>query len=251
MAIRIERDHHIAEIILDHPPVNALDAAAWFGLARALAKLGEDSSVHAVILRGEGRGFCAGVDIKELAADRTRIVAVNRACYQSFAAVHYCSVPVIAAAHGFVLGGGIGLVGASDIVLAAEGTRFGLPEIDRGAMGGASHLLRMVSLQKARYMFFTGEAMTAEEMHRLGCVEAVMAADDLLAEARLLARKIADKDNRAIRLAKQALNGVEGGELEKNYRFEQGFTLELYASADSAEARAAFLEKRKPQFKQE
>jgi hypothetical protein len=102
------------------PPVNALNALGWFSLAAQIAALGEDPDVRVIVIRAEGRGFCAGVDIKELDADQRLIVAVNAGNYATFKAVHRNPVPVIAAVHGFVLGGGIGICGAADIVIAAE-----------------------------------------------------------------------------------------------------------------------------------
>ena len=147
----------IGRLTLDHPPVNAFDSQGWFHLAETITSLGRDENVRVVVVAAEGRGFCAGVDIKELAADSSIITAVNKGCYDTFAAIHDCEVPVIAAAHGFVLGGGIGIVGSSDVILASEDATFGLPEIDRGALGAASHLLRMFPIQTVRRMLYTGE----------------------------------------------------------------------------------------------
>ncbi len=238
----------IAEVVMNQPPVNAFNSTGWNNLAKTIRAAGEDPSVNVVILRAEGRGFCAGVDIKELAADGSKIVAVNKGCYDSFEAVHRCKVPVIAATHGFVLGGGIGLAGAADIIVASEDSYFGLPEIDRGAMGGASHFLRMLPLQKVRALFYTGESIKAAEMAKWGAIESVVPRDRLVETARALAAKIAAKSGKALRLAKEALNGIEPVDIERNYRFEQGFTLELYTSPDSQEARDAFVEKRDAKF---
>lgn len=238
----------IAEVVMNQPPVNAFNSTGWRNLAKTIRAAGEDPSVNVVILRAEGRGFCAGVDIKELAADGSKIVAVNKGCYDSFEAVHRCKVPVIAATHGFVLGGGIGLAGAADIIVASEDSYFGLPEIDRGAMGGASHFLRMLPLQKVRALFYTGESIKAAEMAKWGAIESVVPRDKLVETARALAAKIAAKSGKALRLAKEALNGIEPVDIERNYRFEQGFTLELYTSPDSQEARDAFVEKRDAKF---
>jgi len=207
--------------------------------------------VSVVLLAAEGRGFCAGVDIKELARDSKLITKVNKGCYDSFAAIHDCPVPVIAAAHGFVLGGGIGLVGSCDVILASDDATFGLPEIDRGALGAASHLLRMFPIQKVRKMLYTGEPITAAEAYRLGALEAVVPRAELRATARALATTIAAKSPKALRLAKESLNGIELLDVKKSYRFEQGFTLELYTSPDSQEARSAFVEKRDAKFTDE
>lgn len=251
MYVKTSIENGIAEVLLAHPPVNALPSAGWIHLAETLGALGRNDAVRVVVLAAEGRGFCAGVDIKELAADARRITQVNRGCYAAFAAVYDCAVPVIAAVHGFVLGGGIGLAGASDVVFASEDASFGLPEIDRGALGAATHLLRMFGMQKTRRMLYTGEPIGAAEAYRLGALEQVVARDALLPAARDLAAKIAGKSPRAVRLAKESLNGIELLDVKQSYRFEQGFTFELYTSPDSQEARDAFVEKRDARFSDE
>jgi len=241
-------DAGIAELVIDHPPVNALDSAGWFALARAIDELGGREDVHVLVIRAEGRGFCAGVDIKELASHPERIVAVNAGNYATFKAVHRCPVPVVAAVHGFVLGGGIGIAGAADIVVGSDCATFGVPEVDRGAMGGGAHLQRLFPVQKVRHMYFTGEKIDASEAYRLGALERVVPRAELRAAALQIAGHIATKSPAMIRLAKEALNGVEDGDLENKYRWEQGFTLQAYLNADSTESRQAFVEKRDVDF---
>jgi enoyl-CoA hydratase len=248
MAFDVKLEDGVAELVLNKPPVNALASGEWAALAARLHELGRDPEVRVVVLAAEGRGFCAGVDIKELNADASRITAVNRGCYDAFGAVYDCEVPVIAAPHGFCLGGGIGLCGASDVIIAADDASFGLPEIDRGALGAATHLLRMFGMWKARRMLYSGEPIGAEEAYRLGALDSVVPRAELRGAARALARKIASKSPKAVRLAKESLNGIELLEVKRSYRFEQGFTLELYTSPDSAEARRAFVEKREARF---
>ena len=248
MPFSVTINDHLAELVLDHPPVNAFDSDGWNDLARTIRETGENPDVNAVLLRAEGRGFCAGVDIKELQADGSLITKVNKGCYDTFAAIHDCEVPVIAAVHGFCLGGGIGMVGSADIIIASDDATFGLPEIDRGALGAASHLYRMFPIQKVRRMLYSGESITAAEAYRLGALESVVKPDQLVATARELATKIAGKSAKALRLAKESLNGIELLDVKTSYRFEQGFTLELYTSPDSQEARNAFVEKRDASF---
>ena len=238
----------IAELVFNHPPVNAFDSAGWFAIAEAIEALGRDDAVRVIIIAAQGKGFCAGVDIKELAADSGAIVKVNQGNYATFKAIHRNPKPVIAALHGFVLGGGIGISGAADIIVASECARFGVPEIDRGAMGGGAHLQRMFPVQKVRYMYFTGEFIDAQEAWRLGAIERVVPRDELMDSAREIARKIAAKSPAMVRLAKEALTGVEDGDLEDKYRWEQGFTFEAYTMSDSQEARAAFVDKRDARF---
>jgi len=244
----IVHDNGVAEVVLDRPPVNALNSAGWNALAAEIAGLGERPAVRVILIRGEGRGFCAGVDIKELAAEPGLIVAVNAGNHATFKAVHLNRVPVIAAVHGFVLGGGIGICGAADIVIAAEDASFGLPEIDRGAMGGAAHLQRMFGVQKTRYLFFTGEMVGANEALRLGAIERVVPRERVRETALQVAAKIAAKSPAMVRIAKEALTGIEDGNLEDKYRWEQGFTLQAYMSPESTETRAAFVEGRAARF---
>ncbi|HYD62901.1 MAG TPA: enoyl-CoA hydratase family protein [Noviherbaspirillum sp.] len=243
-----EINNGIAELVIHHPPVNALDCAGWQALADEIDALGRDARVNVIVLRGDGRGFCAGVDIKELAAHPDRIVEVNAGNYAAFRAVHRNPKPVIAAVHGFVLGGGIGLTGAADIVIASECARFGVPEIDRGAMGGGAHLQRLFPVQKVRWMYFTGQMITAAEAYRFGGIERVVPPAELRDAAMQTARQIASKSLAMLCLAKESLNGVEDGNLEDKYRWEQGFTLQAYMSADSTEARDAFVQKRDAKF---
>lgn len=238
----------IAELTIAKPPVNALDSQEWLGLARSIDALGANPEVRVIVIRAEGRGFCAGVDIKELDAHPERIVAVNKGNYETFRAVHRSPVPVIVAVHGFVLGGGIGITGAADIVVAAECATFALPEVDRGAMGGGAHLQRLFPVQKVRYLFFTGEKIGARDAERYGFIERVVPKEQLREAALEIAAKIAAKSPAMIRIAKEALNGIEDGNLEDKYRWEQGFTLQAYTSPDSAETRRAFVEKRDAKF---
>jgi enoyl-CoA hydratase len=249
MAFRVNIDASgVVELTLDNPPVNALGRDAWFALARRLEELGRDANVRVVVIDAAGKGFQCGVDVKELAKDGTLIVDVNRGCYEVFAAIYDCPVPVISAVHGFCLGGGIGIAGSSDLVIAADDATFGLPEIDRGAMGAATHAMRMFGMQEARRMLLTGEPIGAAEAFRLGGLLQVVPRAQLRSEALALAAKIAAKSPRAVRAAKASLNGIELIEPKSSYRFEQGFTLELYTSRDSQEARDAFVEKRDAKF---
>ena len=249
MAFRVNIDAQgVAELTLDNPPENALGRDAWFALARKLEALGRDASVRALVIDAAGKGFQCGVDVKELAKDGSIIVDVNRGCYEVFAAIYDCPVPVISAVHGFCLGGGIGIAGSSDLVLASDDATFGLPEIDRGAMGAATHAMRMFGMQEARRMLLTGEPIGAAEAYRLGGLLRVVPRAQLRDEALALATKIATKSPRAVRAAKASLNGIELIEPKSSYRFEQGYTLELYLSRDSQEARDAFVEKRDAKF---
>ncbi len=248
MALELHEHEGVAELVIANPPVNALGSAGWREFADKMRALGQRDDVHCVVIRADGRGFQAGVDIKELQADGTKIVDVNRGCYDTFAAIYDCPVPVISAVHGYCIGGGIGIAGSSDFVVASDDATFALTEIDRGALGAATHLMRMFGMQKTRRMLYTAEPIDAAEALRIGGVESVVPREKLRDEALALARTIASKSPKALRLAKWSLNGIELLDPKESYRYEQGFTLELYTSPDSQEARDAFVEKRDADF---
>jgi len=250
MPIRHAIDSAIAEIVMNHPPVNALDVAGWHELADTFRRLGTDTAVRVIILRAEGRGFNAGVDIKEM--QRTpgfeALLGANRGCAAAFLAVYECEVPVIAAVHGYCLGGGIGLVGNADIILASDDATFALPEVDRGALGAATHLARLVPHHKMRAMVYTCAPATAAELHAYGSVFSVVPAAELPAAARKLAAQIATKSPTVIRAAKQSLNGIDPVDVKRSYRYEQGFTFELNLAGVADEARNAFVAKKETKF---
>ena len=233
---------NVMEIVMDHPPVNALPVAGWFDLADAVRAAGADPRARAVVLRAEGRGFSAGVDIKEIQADAgfTALIGANRGCFAAFAAVYECAVPVIAAVHGFCLGGGIGLAGNADIIVASDDATFGLPEVDRGALGAATHLSRLVPQHKARAMMYTSATATAAELHAFGSVLRVVPREQLRAAAFEVAEQIAAKDPAVIKMAKEAFNGIDPGDVRRSYRYEQGYTFELNLSGVSGRLRESF-----------
>jgi enoyl-CoA hydratase len=235
----------VAEVTIDFPPVNAIPARGWLDLADAVSGAGKDPGVRAVVLAAEGRGFCAGVDIKEMqrTPGHEALIGANRGCFAAFAAVYECEVPVIAAVQGFCLGGGVGLAGSADILIAAEDATFGLPEVDRGALGAATHLARLVPQQRMRAMVYTCEPVAARDLLRFGTVLDVVPNEDLQARARELAGKIAAKQPQIVRLAKQSLNGIDPVDIKRSYRYEQGFTFELNLTGVSDEARQAFVDR--------
>jgi enoyl-CoA hydratase len=233
----------VAEIIMNNPPVNAMPVAGWFEIAGQVTGAGRNPEVRAVILRAEGRGFNAGVDIKEIQRTEgfTALLGVNRGCFEAFKAIYECPVPVIAAVHGFCLGGGIGLVGNSDVIVAADDATFGLPEVERGALGAATHLSRLVPQHKMRAMVYTAATATAAELHHFGSVHSVVPRDKLRETALALAADIAAKDPLVIRLAKESLNGIDPWDVNRSYRYEQGFTFELSLSGAGDRARDEFI----------
>ncbi|MXM62964.1 enoyl-CoA hydratase family protein [Streptomyces sp. HUCO-GS316] len=228
-------------VTVDFPPVNALPVRGWFALADAVRGAGRDPGVRCVVLAAEGRGFNAGVDIKEIQTQgQGALVGANRGCFEAFAAVYECEVPVVAAVQGFCLGGGIGLVGNADVIVASEDAAFGLPELDRGALGAATHLARLVPQHLMRALYYTARTATAAELHAHGSVWRVVPREELRAAALETAREIAAKDGELIRLAKAALNGIDPVDVRRSYRFEQGFTFEAGLSGAGDRFRDTF-----------
>ncbi len=245
MGFSVSINEGIAEIVMNHPPVNALTVAGWYELADVVTAAGRDPQVGAVVLRADGRGFNAGVDIKEMQATEgfDALLGANRGCYAAFKAVYECEVPVIAAVHGYCRGGGIGIVGNADVIVAAEGTSFGLPEVNQGALGAATHLARLVPQHKMREMVYTAEPIDASLLASWGSVSRVVPIDELRDAAMEIAAKICTKSRFVIRRAKECLNGIDVVDVNRSYRFEQGFTYELNLSGVSDEARDAFVTK--------
>ena len=232
----------IAEIVVNCPPVNALTVAGWFELAACITAAGRDADTRVVVLRSEGRGFNAGVDIKEMqnSVGFDALIGANKGCFAAFAAVYDCAVPVIAAVHGFCVGGGIGLVGNADVIIASDDATFGLPEVDRGALGAATHLSRLVPQHKMRAMVYTAATATASELHHFGSVLQVVPRAELRDAAMAVARSIAAKSPTVMRAAKECLNGIDPWDVKRSYRFEQGFTFELNLSGVADELRDDF-----------
>ncbi|QNG17480.1 enoyl-CoA hydratase family protein [Rhodococcus triatomae] len=238
----------VVTVTVDYPPVNAIPSAGWFELAEKITAAGADPGTHVVVLRAEGRGFNAGVDIKEMQATEgyDALIGANRGCAAAFAAVYDCAVPVVVAVNGFCVGGGIGLVGNADVIVASDDAVFGLPEVDRGALGAATHLARLVPQHMMRTLYFTAQNVDAHTLERLGSVHKVVPRADLDATALEVAGAIAAKDTRVIRAAKEAINGIDPVDVKTSYRLEQGFTFELNLAGVADEHRDEFVATGKP-----
>ena len=236
------RPDGIRVVTMNAPPVNALTVQGWYDVAAALDEASRDLDTHVVVLRAEGRGFNAGVDIKEMqnTTGFDALIGANKGCFAAFKAVYECAVPVVAAVNGFCLGGGVGLVGNADIVVASDDAYFGVPEVKQGALGAATHMARLVPQHMMRTLYFTARTIKAADLVQFGSVLEVVPRDQLDAVALEVAASIAEKDGRVIRAAKEALNGIEPVDVNKSYRFEQGFTFELNLAGVSDELRDDF-----------
>ncbi|HEV2309024.1 MAG TPA: enoyl-CoA hydratase family protein [Acidimicrobiia bacterium] len=243
MAIRTERVvAGVTEVVLDVPPVNALSSAGFRELARAVWAAGEDTGTRAVLLRSAvDRGFAAGVDVHEMTDGGARaVIEVTRACADAYAAVDECAAPVVAAVHGFCLATGVGLIGGTDVIVAADDATFGLPEVDAGGLGTATQLSRLVPEKKARWLAYSGARVTASDMARWGGVDAVVPRDALLATARSVATTLAAKSPLVLRRARASLHAIDPVDARRSFRREMGLVFELNLTPAPDEARAAF-----------
>ena len=224
-------------------------------LTEVFDRFADDRSVAVAVFRTLGeKAFIAGVDLKEVAepppADDVRAqVDAGRIAREAFRALHECAVPVVAAVDGPAIGGGLALAACCDILLASDRATFGLTEIDMGLLGASSHLVRMLGPYRAREMFLTGRMAPAAELAALGAISRVVPAAELHGAADELARQLAQKSPLALRMAKESMNRAEGLPFLEGYRLEQDYTARLMKLEDSAEARAAFLEKRRPRWR--
>ena len=224
------RDDGIRVVTMAHPPVNALTVQGWFDVAAALDAARDDLTVKVVILRAEGKGYNAGVDIKEMQNTEgfDALIGANKGCFAAFKAVYECAVPVIAAVNGFCVGGGVGLVGNADIVVASEDAYFGVPEVKQGALGAATHMARLVPQHLMRTLYFTARTITAADLVRHGSVYAVVPRDRARRHRpRGSPAEIADKDARSSAPPRRRSTASTRSTSTSSYRFEQGFTMEL------------------------
>jgi len=247
--IKVAAADAIAVVTMDNPPVNAQNAQFNAEMAYVFDTLSDRKDVRVAVLTGAGKVFSAGADMKgraglKAAGERWQH---NRRVRESFHAIRECAKPVIGALNGPALGAAV--AASCDILVAAEEASLGLPEIDVGLLGGGRHAQRLFGHSTLRRMMLTGYRVPASELFRLGIVEACLPRAALMERVMDLARAIAAKSPAAIRLAKGALNAIEDMSLRDGYRHEQDLTAQLSEHPDAKEAAAAFLEKRKPVFR--
>ncbi len=249
----VEARGRVALITLNRPKVlNALNDALMNELGDALAKADADEGVGAMVLTGSDRAFAAGADID--AMKRWTYMDVYKSGYisRNWDAMKSVRKPVIAAVAGYALGGGCELALMCDIVIAADTAKFGQPEIKIGVIpgaGGTQRLPRAVGKAKAMDMILTARTMEAQEAERAGLVSRVVPADRLVEEAVAAAATIASFSLPSVMMAKEAVNRAFESPLSEGMLFERRLFHALFATEDQKEGMAAFLEKRKPDFK--
>ena len=248
---RVDIADFVATVTISNPPVNAQNDLSQEELIHVMDCLSDRDDVRVAILTGEGRAFCAGVDIKARAgkvwADGMRR-RNQRSARESYHAVRECTKPVIGAINGAALGAGLAMVASCDVLIASESAVVGLPEVTVGLMGGCRHAMQLFGRSRVRRMMLTGDRMDGAELYRLGVVEACVPPGELIPAARAMAMRIAGHSPLAAQLAKQSLNTIEQLSLRDGYRYEQEMTMQLGRSEDAKEAMLAFAEKRAPVF---
>jgi enoyl-CoA hydratase len=243
----------VALITLDRPEVlNALDYRTLAELVEALERLDTDEKCRCVVITGAGeKAFAAGADIKEM-ADATPVSLGVANSFARWERIRRIRLPIIAAVRGFALGGGCELAMACDMVVAADDAVFGQPEIKIGIMpgaGGTQRLTRALGKAKAMELILTGANLSAREAHERGVVSRLAAREETLGAALDLAREVASMPPLAVRAAKEAVNRAYELSLEAGLEFERRNFFLLFSSEDQKEGMAAFVEKRKPEWK--
>ncbi|KRB98779.1 enoyl-CoA hydratase [Hydrogenophaga sp. Root209] len=249
--LQLQIDEGIAVVTLNRAPVNAQNAELRGEIIECFDTLSDMAEVAAIVITGAGKTFSAGADIRErpnLGDTPGAYGRHNRLTRECTNAMVECAKPIIAAINGPALGAGFGLVLGSDIWVASESAYVSMPEINVGLAGGATFLQKHFSQSRARRMFFTGMQVSAQELYRLGLIEACLPPDELMPYAMGIAREIASKSPIAMRLAKEAARMTLHMPTREAYRYEQGNTVALSKTEDAREAQKAFLEKRKPVY---
>jgi enoyl-CoA hydratase len=251
--ILVERRGAVGIVTLNRPQaLNALNAALIGELAAAIDEFEADEAIGALVLTGNEKAFAAGADVKEMAGKSYPEIYLEDFITQGWERVAQCRKPVIAAVAGFALGGGCEIAMMCDIVIAADTARFGQPEITLGTMpgaGGTQRLTRFVGKAKAMDLCLTGRMMDAAEAERAGLVSRIVPAADLLTEAVKIAERICEMSRPITMMVKEAVNRAYETTLAEGVRFERRVFHATFATQDRKEGMAAFIEKRKPTFR--
>ncbi len=251
--IIVTTDGAIGLIQLNRPKVlNALNGALMNELGDAVAAMDADAAIRCIVIHGSERAFCAGADIDQMKTAQPLDMLQNAWINRNFERLRRVSKPIVAAVSGYCLGGGCELAMLCDIVIASESAQFGQPEISIGIIpgaGGTQRLPRAVGKSRAMEMILTGKFFSAREMEARGLVSRVVPPEAYLEEAKSLARDIASKPPVAVRFAKQAVNKVYELPLTEGLEYESDVFYLLFSTEDQKEGMAAFLAKRKPEWK--
>jgi enoyl-CoA hydratase len=251
--ILVEKRGAVGLITLNRPKaLNALSNALMAELTRALDDFEANDDTGAIVLTGNEKAFAAGADIKEMQAKSYMDAYLGDFVTAGWERVVSCRKPVIAAVSGYALGGGCELAMMCDFIIAADNAKFGQPEVTLGILpgaGGSQRLTRLVGKSKSMEMCLTGRMMDAPEAERVGLVSRVVPTSDLVEDAIKTATKIAEFSRPITMMIKEAVNRAYETTLTEGVRFERRLFHATFAIEDQKEGMAAFVEKRKPNFK--
>jgi enoyl-CoA hydratase len=248
----LTKENGFALIQINRPQaLNALNSLVIKDLYNALFEMDHDDEMKCSIITGNEKAFAAGADIKEM-ADKNGKQMFNDNQFESFYKIRTIKKPIIAAVNGFALGGGCELVMACDMIIASETAKFGQPEINLGVipgMGGSQRLTRAVGKYRAMELLLTGDMFSAEDALKWGLINKVVPSEFLLEEAKSLAKKIAGKPMIAVQIAKEMICKAYDLSLREGLEYERRKFADLFDTEDQKEGMKAFVEKRKPVWK--
>lgn len=240
----------VATVTITRPPVNAQNNRFREEIAEVIDALGDRTDVRAIVLTGEGKAFSAGADLTERPTqDPGHYTAHNRRVRASFDCLLECPKPIIAAVNGAAIGAGCVTALCCDVIIVSEKGFLQMTEVMVGLAGGVAHVRRHFGESDARMMIYSARRVYGPELYRMNVASACTDPNELLPTAYSLAADIAKASPSAVRAAKKSFQMTEGVSIYEGYRFEQGQTKALSTSEDTAEAMAAFREKRAPDFK--
>lgn len=248
--VTLERKEDVAVLTINRPPLNVLDIATLGEINAALEDIEADAGVKALVIAAEGRAFCAGVDVKDHTADK--VDEMIHTFHRTFHLLEALEVPTVAAVQGAALGGGCELALFCDLVVATEGASFGQPEIKVGVFPPVAAVMfpRLMGRKKALELLLTGETIDAREAQRLGLVNRVVPAEELDAAVEELVGKLTALSGAVLRLTKRAVRqGLDAPFDDALAAVEELYLGDLMRTEDAHEGLAAFMEKRRPMWK--
>ncbi|NLV71508.1 MAG: crotonase [Actinobacteria bacterium] len=253
MYIELQRDERVALLTIDRPEaLNAMNVEMLNELSVAIEQTEDDDEVRALVITGRGKAFIAGADIAHMQGFSPQQAKEWSELGQSTVGkIESMKKPVIAAVNGYALGGGTELAMACDIRVASDRAVFGQPEVKLGMIagfGGTQRLTRLVGPGMAKEMLFTGDHYDAEAALRMGLVNKVVPADELLPYCLDMAKRIASRGTLAVRLSKEAVNHGRDMDLEKALHLEATLYAVVFSTDEPCEGCGAFLEKREPKW---
>lgn len=249
----IARHGKVGVIQMNRPSaLNALSSALMKDVSAALWEFEADKDIHAIILTGNEKAFAAGADIEEIKDQHFIDLYTSDFINADWEGIAKCKKPIIAAVAGYALGGGCEIAMMCDFIIAADNAKFGQPEVKLGVIpgaGGTQRLARFIGKSKAMDLCLTGRMMGAEEAQVSGLVSRVVALEDLMDEAVKIGTQIAEYSQPAVKLAKEVINKAYETTLREGVKYERRIFQALFSTEDQKEGMNAFVEKRKPVFK--